>query len=76
MEKLCLFCEHFDFVGMGPDYSSMTGGDPYGGMACNKRHYSEERPYDVEDFRRVLLRAEKCKDYSRSGCEQGDVPHG
>ena len=64
-EKLCMFCEHFDFeaIGIGQDYSEYTGGDPYGGMTCKKRHYVEERPHDLAGFRRVLMTAKKCKDY-------------
>ena len=63
--KLCVTCEHFVFesIGVGPDYSEMTGGDPYGGMSCGKRHFYEERPYDTKDFREIVVRAEKCKDY-------------
>lgn len=66
-EKLCVFCEHFDFeaIGVGPDYSEATGGDPYGGMTCKKRHYVDERPDDLDDFRAILLKAETCPDYTR-----------
>ena len=64
-EKLCIFCRHFCFddIGTEPDYSEYTGGSGYGGMSCAQKHYSEERPYDTDDFRNILLTADKCKDY-------------
>ena len=67
-EKLCIFCNHFrfEYIGVGPDYSEYTGGDAYGGLSCEKKHFYEERPSDTEDFRKVLLNAVKCKDYDEA----------
>lgn len=66
-EKLCLFCEHFAWENIceGGAYSTMTGGETYGGAMCRKGHYREDRPYDEGDLRVILLRAEKCPDYRR-----------
>ena len=67
-EKLCIFCKNFYFedIGVGPDYSEHTGGDTYGGLSCGKRHFHEERPWDTDDFRKILLTAVKCKDYDEA----------
>lgn len=64
-EKLCMFCKHFDFESIGYTYySPETGGDSYGGMTCRKNHYCEFRPNDTDEFRKTLLKAEKCPDYT------------
>jgi hypothetical protein len=71
-EKLCIFCEHFDWTaeemwGMG---STMTGPMFDGGWAkCRKGHYGDygdlEAPKDESDYRRVILRGMECKDYQQ-----------
>lgn len=64
-ERLCLFCEHFvwERCGTGADYSECTGGDDYGGASCKKSHFNEDRPYDEDDLRRILIKAVSCDDY-------------
>lgn len=63
-EKLCVFCKHFDFESICYQYySTLTGGDTTGGMTCKKHVYTEERPYDTQDFRRIILKAETCQHY-------------
>lgn len=64
-EKLCVFCKRFDWESIYTDapYSEYTGGDTWGGASCGAGHYRDERPSDTEDFRVLILRAEKCKDY-------------
>ena len=65
-EKLCIFCEHFDWEGVGyTHYSTLTGGDDTGGASCNKGHYYERRPDNEKDLRALFLTAEKCNNYSR-----------
>ena len=66
-EKLCLFCKHFrwkkeEMYGMG---STMTGPMFRGGdSSCNKGHQEAcNYPSDEEEFRRIVLAAEKCPDY-------------
>jgi hypothetical protein len=62
-EKLCIFCEHFRYDNIY-DWQSDCSGGSEGGYTCNKNHYYEERPSDQKDLRKILLRADKCKDYS------------
>lgn len=67
MEKLCVFCKHFDWESIGYTYySTLTGGEIDGGMACRKGHYGhydKGRPESTEEFRDVILIAQTCKDY-------------
>jgi hypothetical protein len=64
-EKLCVFCKHFKYEAIADySFSTMTGGTD-GGSFCLKNHYAYQRPDDEDEFRRLLLRAEKCKDYER-----------
>ena len=64
--RLCLFCEHFSWSeesmwGMG---STLTGPMMEGGDAvCAKGHYSE-RPTDDDAWRKIIVRAVKCPDFS------------
>ena len=70
-EKLCMFCEHFGWVSVrGSDYWGAEGG-----AECHKRHFMEYLPYDESDLRQLILRAEKCPDYSRDG-DSGSEPQG
>lgn len=65
MEKLCIFCEHFDWEGVGYTYySTLTGGDTNGGATCKKGHYYESRPDDEKELRALFLKAETCPDYT------------
>jgi len=67
-EKLCIFCEHFDWEGVGyVHYSTLTGGDDTGGATCKKNYYFERRPDNQNELRAIFLKAEKCTDYSREG---------
>ena len=64
MNKLCAFCEHFDWEGIGYRYySEETGGDITGGADCKKKHFLEEQPSDNEEMRMLFLKAETCDDY-------------
>ena len=65
-EHLCIFCKHFDWEQIS-EYTCGNGtcGGTEGGASCKKGHYSEERPWDVDDLRKLYLRAESCADYSR-----------
>lgn len=62
-EKLCVFCKHFKWEYVSP--GCPTCGNMNGGMICLAQHYCEVLPYDEDDFREVLLRAESCPDYER-----------
>lgn len=65
MEKLCVFCEHFDWEGVGYiHYSTLTGGSLEGGASCKKMHFFGENPRDNEEFRGLILLAKKCADYT------------
>ena len=64
-EKICVFCEHFDWRGIGyAYYSTLTVGAIDGGMCCKKHHFYEERPDDNGGFRAIILKAETCADYA------------
>lgn len=67
-EKLCIFCQNFvyDEIYQEADWSEYTAGGIEGGMRCGAGHYERERPGDTDEFRVILLKAEKCKDYSES----------
>lgn len=70
MEKLCIFCQHFQW-----DRIEICGGSTWtgswmeGGLSCNavneqgRRHFYEERPDDIAEFRQLILRAVTCPDY-------------
>lgn len=63
-EKLCVFCKHFGWDSITSySYSTYTSGME-GGASCCKGHYSEERPYDEDDFRKLILRAGSCADFA------------
>jgi hypothetical protein len=71
MEKLCIFCEHFDWEGVGYTYySTLTGGAMNGGATCNKQHYYEQRPSDEDELRALFLKAEACPDYAPPNNEE------
>ena len=65
MEKLCIFCEHFEWEATR-DYTCGNGtcGGTEGGASCGKGHYSEQQPYDTDDLRKLYLKASSCPDYS------------
>ena len=63
MEKLCVFCKHFNYERIeSGNYSEWTSFD-MGGMTCNKNKYYERRPYDIVEFRSTILEANRCSDY-------------
>jgi hypothetical protein len=72
IEKLCIFCVHFKWTkeemwGMG---STMTGPMFDGGWAeCAKKHFGDldnlEAPADEDDYRKLILRGQNCKDYKQ-----------
>jgi hypothetical protein len=69
MEKLCIFCVHFNWTeesmwGMG---STLTGPMMEGGDAtCAAGQFSggwSNRPRDESDWRKIILRGEQCQKY-------------
>lgn len=69
-EKLCVFCKHLE-------YNEDTGGDyaDPANLTCRKKHLIHEKSmlswqknvkniYDIEDFRKVILHAKNCHDYT------------
>jgi hypothetical protein len=66
MEKLCVFCKNWEFSGGEPGYSELTPGSDTT-MDCKKNHYGKRfRLFDLygpDDFRAIILKAEKCQDY-------------
>ena len=69
MEKLCIFCKHFNWTAeeMGGMGSTLTGPMMEGGWAeCNKGHYKQlERPTDEAEYRAVIIQGQDCKDYEQ-----------
>ena len=64
-EKLCVFCEHWEFDGGEQGYSEMTPGTN-ASMGCKKEHWDGKRMVDIwseVDFRKIILTAKDCKDY-------------
>lgn len=68
VEKLCIFCVHFRWEkesqwGTG---STLTGPMMTGGTAkCEAGQYTDwPRPEDEDDWRRIILRGEKCEKYT------------
>lgn len=66
IEKLCVFCEHsyFDDSGSYEDYVDPTT------FACRVGHFDKmvggaPAVREIEDFRRVIVRAEDCPDYQQ-----------
>lgn len=63
-EKLCVFCEHFDWY--GPKISSCsTCGSWEGHVSCKLDKADWDVPQNVDDVRKILLTAEKCDGYTR-----------
>lgn len=64
-EKLCMFCKHVEYE--RPWNSDSDSGTSFsgGGFSCNKKHFYEGGSYSLEDFREVMLKAEKCPDYEQ-----------
>lgn len=63
--KLCVMCKHFGYDRIYSWESECSGGTE-GGYACAKGHYLDSQPSDVQDFRALIARAAKCKDYDDS----------
>lgn len=68
VEKLCVFCEHWQFDGGSAGYSELTPGTE-ASMNCGKGHYG--RGFTLVDmggedaFRAQILIARSCKDYKQ-----------
>ena len=61
-EKLCIFCNYFGWASVsGHEYWGIAGG-----ALCGKRHFEEYVPYNEEDLRELLLRAQTCTDYDQA----------
>jgi len=66
MEKLCVFCDHWQFDGGSPGYSDLTPGSD-ASMDCAKGHYGRRFTLHYigpEDFRKQIAIAAECADYS------------
>lgn len=66
-EKLCMFCKHFGLDRFSiEEYGTYTGSSLVGGFTCEMGHMSAlgENPYDIDDFRKMIRKAETCKNYS------------
>lgn len=69
-EKLCIFCEHLDWLQDRHMGSEWTGEYGTSGFSCKKGHFSaydkgEDRSFDtIQDVRDLYLTAEKCPDYT------------
>lgn len=64
MEKLCAFCEHFDWEKVEYyHYSDETGGDFRGGATCLEGNFVELKPTSPEELRELFLRAGACEQY-------------
>jgi hypothetical protein len=67
MEKLCVFCEHWEFSGGVQGYSEMTPGSD-ASMDCKKGKFGARFRlsdlYGEEDFRSLILKAEACQSYA------------
>jgi len=62
-EKICVFCPHFEYDRIREySYSEYTGGTD-GGFGCAKGHFTEVQPWDNNEFRKLILKAETCPDY-------------
>ena len=67
MEKLCVFCKNLEFNAGGHG----TYADP-ASFKCMKRHpihddrNSDAFVFDVEDFRKIIVHAENCPDYTEA----------
>lgn len=59
-ERLCLFCKNLRCE--QPRFYE-SGGIP-GGFECGKGHYEYEMTDDIADFRKLMLTAETCPDYT------------
>ena len=65
MEKLCVFCIHHEWERPYDASGCPTFGPILdGGFSCKKKHYTESLPYSEDDYRKLLLTAETCKDYT------------
>ena len=70
MEKLCIFCEHLEWIQDRHMGSEMTGEYGTSGFSCKKAHFSaygkgEDRSLEtIQDVRALYLTAETCQDYA------------
>ena len=67
MEKLCVFCKHWEFEEGQQGFSEMTPGSN-ASMGCDKGHFGEDFCiYDIQGssgFREIIIKAETCPDYT------------
>jgi len=61
-EKLCMYCEKFQWRRIEPMACETCGGLE-GGMSCAAGHFYDLRPEDESDFRATLLVAGDCADF-------------
>ncbi len=58
-EKLCVFCEYFQWrMSESGDYGCSER------ASCAKGHFRFEIPEDTDEWRKLLLTAKECPDYS------------
>lgn len=62
--KRCFFCRHFDWSQFNYEYySSLTGGELFGGMTCNMLEFAGENPCNEAELQALIRRAETCTLY-------------
>ena len=68
MEKLCVFCKHWEFYGGSPGYSEYTPGTATS-MDCAKGKFGKRFRlldlYGPDDFRALIIRAGVCDKYDQ-----------
>ena len=80
MEKLCIFCEHLEWLNERAMGSSWTGEYGTSGFICKKSHFDaygkgEDRSFhDINDVRGLFLTAENCPDYEPPNVEHDRRP--
>lgn len=68
-EKLCIFCNHLNWINDRGFGSTRTGAYGTSGFSCNKSHFDaygkgEDRGFNaIDDVRELFLTAEECDDY-------------
>lgn len=84
-ERLCVFCEHWEFYGGSPGYTLNTPGND-ASMGCKKGVYPDMTYGELElvnlhenEFRALILTARTCPHYSRDcgpELERAETPFG
>lgn len=62
IEKLCLWCEHFELDTGSHGYSDWTPGSEFE-MKCGKKHWSFDTGDSEDHYHACLISARNCPDY-------------